>query len=110
MLKYAEAQGTPVIIPEEGDTFPLGGAVVTVLHFWPEAWTTNDTSIVLRVDYGLVSFLFMADADYMTEFLANGEINTSIFRLLFCFSPQTDAILSSSVGNEPTGILGWGIS
>ena len=65
--KYAEAQGTPIMIPGEGDTFCLGGAVVTILHCWPEAWEENDMSIVLRLDYGKTSFLFTGDAEAMSE-------------------------------------------
>ena len=40
-----------------------------VLHCWPEAWETNDMSIVLRVDYGDTSFLFTGDAEYMSEYM-----------------------------------------
>jgi len=69
MAKYAEAQGTPIVVPSEGDTFALGGAVVTILHCWPEAWTENDMSIVLRVDYGSSSFLFTGDAEEMSEYM-----------------------------------------
>ena len=32
MLKYAEAQGTPLSVPQEGDMLQLGGATVTILH------------------------------------------------------------------------------
>lgn len=72
LSKYASAQGTPIVIPQEGDTFPLGSATVTILHCWPEAWTENDMSIVLRVDYGSTSFLFTGDAEEMSEFMMIG--------------------------------------
>ena len=67
--QYAELQGTPIIVPVEGEVFSLGGADVTVLHCWPEAWTENDMSIVLRVDYGDVSFLFTGDAEDLSEYM-----------------------------------------
>ena len=69
MMKYAELQGTPVIIPQDGDVFQLGGATVTILVCWPEAPDSNDTSIVLRVDYGKTSFLFTGDAEYTLEYM-----------------------------------------
>ena len=67
VAKYAEAQGTPIVVPSEGDTFALGGALVTILHCWPDAWYENDMSIVLRVDYEENSFLFTGDAEEMSE-------------------------------------------
>ena len=67
LAKYASAQGTPIVIPQEGDSFPLGNGTVTILHCWPEAWAENDMSIVLRLDYGTTSFLFTGDAEEMSE-------------------------------------------
>ena len=69
IMEYADLQGSYIIVPYEGDTFPLGGAVVTVLHCWPEAWDVNDMSIVLRIDYGYTSFVFMGDAETMSEYM-----------------------------------------
>lgn len=69
MIKYADMQGTPVIIPEEGDIYQLGGATVTILSCWPDAWDTNCMSIVCRIDYDNVSFLFTGDAEDMLEYM-----------------------------------------
>ena len=72
MLKYAKKQDAPVTVPEEGDTLKLGNAVVTILHCWPEAIRenrTNDSSIVLRIDYGNTSFLFTGDAEDWSEYM-----------------------------------------
>ena len=72
MLKYAAKQGTPVVVPNEGDAWQLGGAMVTILHCWPEAideGRTNDSSIVLRIDYGDTSFLFTGDAEDWSEYM-----------------------------------------
>ena len=72
MLKYAEAQGAPLVVPEEGDIMKLGGATVTILHCWPEALDygrTNDTSIVTRIDYGSTSFIVTGDAEDWSEYM-----------------------------------------
>ena len=72
MLKYAELQGTPLVVPQEGDTLQLGGALITILHCWPEAVQqsrTNDSSIVLRIDYESTSFLFTGDAEDWSEYM-----------------------------------------
>ena len=72
MLKYARRQGAPLTVPHEGDTLQLGGAVITVLHCWPEAveqGMTNDSSIVLRISYGNTSFLFTGDAETWSEYM-----------------------------------------
>ena len=72
VLKYAEKQGTPLAVPHEGDTLRMGGAVITILHCWPEAvgyGRTNDASIVLRIDYGETSFLFTGDAEDWSEYM-----------------------------------------
>ena len=72
MLKYAEAQGTPLAVPREGDVLELGSARVTVLHCWPEAvdyGRTNDASIVVRIDYGKTSFLLTGDAEDWSEYM-----------------------------------------
>lgn len=79
MMDYADLSGTPVAIPEEGETFPLGGAKVTVLHCWPEVFDaafiraygtrTNDSSVVLRIDYGETSFIVAGDAEDWSEYM-----------------------------------------
>ena len=70
LLKYADYQGCPILVPQDGDEFILGGATITILLCWPEAWGENDMSIVLRIDYGETSFLFTGDAEYMAEYMA----------------------------------------
>ncbi|NCB62784.1 MAG: MBL fold metallo-hydrolase [Clostridia bacterium] len=56
-----------VTVPEPGDTWTLGSAVVTVLGPQKEYSETNNTSIVLRVDFGETSFLFTGDAERGAE-------------------------------------------
>ena len=72
MVKYAEKQGAPLSVPQEGDTLRLGGATVTILHCWPEAidyGRTKDSSIVVRIDYGQTSFIITGDAEDWSEYM-----------------------------------------
>ncbi|MBR2660518.1 MAG: MBL fold metallo-hydrolase [Clostridia bacterium] len=77
LMRYADRSGTPVSVPADGDQMRLGGAVVTVLHCWPEAaeWTggnvdpVNDMSIVVRIDYGETSFVIAGDAEAASEYM-----------------------------------------
>ncbi len=64
--RYAEEKGGGITVPEVGDSYNLGSAKVHVLavNSLPD---TNNTSIVLRVDYGKTSFLFMGDAEKDAE-------------------------------------------
>lgn len=66
-VKYTEQQGLEVTVPEADSTFALGEAQVTVLGPRKEYEETNDTSIVLRVDYGETSFLFTGDMESTAE-------------------------------------------
>ena len=114
LSKFASAQGTPIIIPQEGDSFPLGGATVTILHCWPEAWAENDMSIVLRVDYGSNSFLFTGDAEEMSEYMMLTErvpLKADVLKVAhhgsrYCSSPEfieavapSWAVISCGEGN-----------
>lgn len=65
--KYADQQELELVCPEPGSTYALGGATVTVLGPVEEYTDTNNTSIVLRVDYGSTSFLFTGDAEAQAE-------------------------------------------
>ena len=72
MVKYAEMQGTPLSVPQEGDILQLGSSTVTILHCWPEAidyGRTNDSSIVVRIDYGQTSFIVTGDAEDWSEYM-----------------------------------------
>lgn len=64
--KYAEKNGGGITVPSVGDTYTLGSATVTILGL-NAADAVNDTSIVLRIDYGATSFLFAGDAEYDAE-------------------------------------------
>lgn len=64
--KSADEKGNGITIPDPGDTYPLGSAVVTILGVNGGS-STNDTSIILRIDYGKTSFLFTGDAEREAE-------------------------------------------
>ena len=56
-----------ITVPEAGDTFSFGGAYVEILSCEPDAEDGNNTSIVLRLTYGEISFLFTGDAERPIE-------------------------------------------
>ena len=64
---YADQQRLEITIPAPGDVLSLGGAEITVLGPVKSYAETNDTSIVLRVEYGATSFLFTGDMETTAE-------------------------------------------
>lgn len=54
-------------VPKPGDSFKLGGAVCTVLSPDGSYEDANNNSIVLKVEHGDNSFLFMGDAEEEAE-------------------------------------------
>lgn len=67
MVKYLGEQGKSLTVPESGDKFNLGSAQVEILGPVRVYSDTNNTSIVLRVDYGETSFLFTGDMEASAE-------------------------------------------
>lgn len=67
VAKYASEQGHPIEVPETGDTWTLGSAVVTVIGPVETYSDPNNGSLVLRVDYGETSFLFTGDMEQKAE-------------------------------------------
>ena len=66
-LYYVDQQRLEVLIPSPGETFSLGEAQVLVLGPVKSYAEPNDTSIVLRVDYGESAFLFTGDMETTAE-------------------------------------------
>ena len=64
--KYAKKSGGGIKVPSVGDEYELGSADITILGV-NSGSDTNDTSIVLRIDYGSTSFLFTGDAERDAE-------------------------------------------
>ena len=66
-VKYTQQQGLQVEVPAVGTMWPLGGATVTMVGPVAQYDDTNDTSIVLRIDYGSTSFLLTGDMEKTAE-------------------------------------------
>ena len=66
-VKYADAQGRSVEQPQPGERWALGGAAVTVLGPLRDYEDNNESSVVLRIDYGETSFLFTGDIGLEAE-------------------------------------------
>jgi len=66
-IKYLDAQGVSITVPNHGDTFMLGSAHVRIVGPINESSDPNNMSIVMRVTYGETSFLFTGDAERALE-------------------------------------------
>ena len=73
-LYYTDQQDLSVTIPKVGDTIPFGTVTVTVLGPVQSYAGPNNTSLVLRVDFGETRFLFTGDmeTDAETDLLESG--------------------------------------
>lgn len=66
-LYYADQQELEPMCPNPGRTYRLGDTVITVLGPVRDDYDTNNSSIVLRADYGDTAFLFSGDAEREAE-------------------------------------------
>ena len=73
-VKKVEEQGKRLTVPKVGSSFALGAATVSVLGPVKEYEDPNNTSIVLRLVYGEISFLFVGDMerDAETDLILSG--------------------------------------
>lgn len=62
-----DKQSVSITVPTHGDTFPLGSADCQVLGPIHASDEPNNTSIVLKIEYGQTSFLFTGDAETEEE-------------------------------------------
>lgn len=77
LARYADQNGGGIIVPSVGDVYRLGSATIEILAV-NSGTDTNNTSIVLRINYGETSFLFTGDAEQETEqILLNSGVNLS---------------------------------
>jgi len=68
MLQLILDKNIPFTVPEVGDTIPLDDELdITVLNVGEDSDDNNEASIVLKIEYGEVSFLLMGDADTYVE-------------------------------------------
>ena len=73
-VQRSKKKGAEVLAAKPGITFSVGRADCTVLSPKTQTDDLNDMSVVLRVDWGSTSFLFMGDAGLQVEKeLRNGE-------------------------------------
>ena len=66
-MHYVSQQKLKVTIPDPGDTFSLGQAEITVVGPTQSYAETNDTSIILLVEFGETRFLFTGDMEVAAE-------------------------------------------
>ena len=67
-VEYLGNQGKSITVPKAGDSFMLGTATVTVVGpRTVSASGANNSSIMLRIQYGNTSFLLAGDAEYEEE-------------------------------------------
>ena len=66
-VKYTQQQGLQVEVPVVGTVWQLGSATIQLLGPLKEYSDTNDTSLVLRIDYGSTSFLLTGDMEADAE-------------------------------------------
>ena len=66
-VKYAQQQGLAVEVPSVGTSWQLGSATVQIIGPVAQYDDTNDTSLVVRIDYGQTSFLLTGDMEQDAE-------------------------------------------
>ncbi len=66
LKKYLDKQNVKLVVPKTDDEFKLGNAKIRVLGVGKNGETNND-SIILKVEHGKNSFLFMGDAEKEAE-------------------------------------------
>lgn len=67
VLDAIEEKNMTYSVPKINETFTLGEALITVLYTGTDTKDLNNTSIVLRLDFGNTSYLFTGDATEKTE-------------------------------------------
>jgi len=83
-LYYADQQRLSVTIPSAGDSFTLGDAQIHVLGPVKSYPDPNDTSIVLRIDFGQTRFLFTGDMETVAEndmLDAGADVKTDVLKV-----------------------------
>ncbi len=113
--KSLNEQGVTIEVPNAGDTLDLGGAKVTFIAPIETYEENNNNSIVIRIVYDEVSFLFTGDAEILEEksILESGQdIKSNVIKIghhgssysstkdfLNAVSPSL-AVISCAEGND----------
>lgn len=83
-VKALDKRGVTITVPTAGTSFNLGSAVCKILAVNTDRSDPNNTSIVLRIEYGSTSFLFAADAERVVEqaiLNSNMEISSTVLKV-----------------------------
>lgn len=113
--KYLGKQNVGITVPNAGDTYRLGSAVFTVIAPRNAAMLSDNTSIIIRIQYGETSFLFTGDAEREDEIAAinsgydlkstvlkvghHGSDSSSSYQFIYNVDPEYAVI---SVGGRNT--------
>lgn len=75
LMRTAQEAGVSIMVPNDGHTFQLGGALVSIIVPYVENPTDNELSLLVRITYGEHAFLLCADIDSGIErqLLAHGN-------------------------------------
>ncbi len=87
-LGAIEEYGVPFEIPTRGDIISLGDVKLKVLHPVddPKDWDTNNSSVVMRLEYGDVAFMFTGDVESegeseITSYFGPNELKSQIIKM-----------------------------
>lgn len=82
VLDALEKKNMMYEVPNIGDKISFGEATLEVIYTGTDTSDLNNTSIILRLDFGQVSFLFMGDATCKTEeLILNKNIDIDILKV-----------------------------
>jgi len=65
--RYVHEHGKEIVIPNAGDSFMLGSAIVEILAPLKDYNDVNNNSLVLKITFGETSFMFKGDAERESE-------------------------------------------
>lgn len=93
LKRKAEEKNIDIVLPlDERSSFYLGNAEVTILSIPHPDWNLNDQSIIVKVQYGDIRFLFMGDAEWEAEqdLIARGmDISADVLKVGHHGSPTS---------------------
>ena len=103
-VKYLSDVEREITVPNIGDTFYLGSAKVTIVYPDYDTPRGDNTSIVLRIEYGTTSFLFTGDCETDDEaniFLSGLDLNSDVLKVAHHGSKySTSEVFLESVSPE----------
>ena len=96
-------------VPTIGKTFSLGEARIEIIYTESNPEDLNDSSIVLRLDYGENSFLFSGDAtSTIDKKILNKNINVDIYKVAHHGSSYSNSASFLNKVNPSIGIISAG--